>query len=241
MNALAEEDVEQRLGLPMLMVGKLAMFKLDRLSVYGYLRHPLIIRVLRYLRSPTVLLTEPRPRGSAERTPLFSALYLVTYFVTFVCYGTWLHGDECGSVDPRHNVPGHRLVEPNGARVCSEQSRMQQEAYEMDEPRRACVLGAVLQHCEYRCWPLLAAHVRTNHVHVIVDAPLSPEKVLNELKAYASRRLNQIGLDTPDRRRWARHGSTRYLWNRDDVGAAIQYVADLQGDSMAVYVNRGSW
>jgi REP element-mobilizing transposase RayT len=172
---------------------------------------------------------------------LFGALYLVIYFLTFVCYGTWLHGDESGSVDPRHNVPGHRLIEPNAAWVSSEQSRMLQEPYEMDEPTRACVLDAVLQHCEYRNWPLLAAHVRANHVHVIVDAPLSPEKVLNELKAYASRRLNQIGLDPPDRRRWARHGSTRYLWNRDDVEAAVKYVADRQGDPMAVYVNQGSW
>jgi REP element-mobilizing transposase RayT len=118
---------------------------------------------------------------------------------------------------------------------------MAQGPYELDEPRRACVLDAVLQHCEYRNWPLLAAHVRTNHVHVIVDATVAPEKVLNELKAYASRRLNQIGLDTPDRRRWARHGSTRYLWSRDEVGAAVVYVADRQGDPMAVYVNQGSW
>jgi REP element-mobilizing transposase RayT len=118
---------------------------------------------------------------------------------------------------------------------------MTQERYEMDEARRACVLGAVLQHCEYKNWRLLAAHARTNHVHVIVDAPLSPEKILNELKAYASRRLNQIGLDGPERRRWARHGSTRYLWNRDDVAAAIKYVADQQGNPMAVYVSEGSW
>lgn len=78
-------------------------------------------------------------------------------------------------------------------------------------------------------------------MHVIVDAPVAPEKILNEFKAYASRRLNLIGLDTPERRRWARHGSTRYLWNRDDVEAAIAYVADGQGNPMAVYVNEGSW
>ena len=118
---------------------------------------------------------------------------------------------------------------------------MVQEPSVMDEVRRACVLGAVLQHCQYRNWRLLASHIRTNHVHVIVDAPLSPEKVLNELKGYASRRLNEIGLDGPGRRRWARHGSTRYLWNRSDVEVAVKYVADLQGDSMAVYVNQGSW
>jgi hypothetical protein len=88
------------------------------------------------------------------------------------------------------------------------------------------------------CWPV---HVRTNHVHVVVDAPVAPEKVLNEFKAYASRRLNQIGLDNADRRRWSRHGSTRYLWKREEVESAIGYVADRQGDPMALYVNEGRW
>ena len=118
---------------------------------------------------------------------------------------------------------------------------MVQEAYVMDESRRACVLDAVVQHCKCRSWRLLAAHVRTNHVHVIVDAPVTPEKVLNELKAYASRSLNKSGFDKAERRRWARHGSTRYLWDRDDVAAATKYVADQQGDPLAVYVNQGSW
>jgi REP element-mobilizing transposase RayT len=118
---------------------------------------------------------------------------------------------------------------------------MTQEAYEMDEARRLSVLASIREHCEYRRWPLLAVHVRTNHVHVVVDAPVAPEKVLNELKAYASRMLNQAGLDKSDRRRWARHGSTRYLWKREDVEAAIVYVADHQGDPMAMYVNERRW
>jgi REP element-mobilizing transposase RayT len=109
-----------------------------------------------------------------------------------------------------------------------------QEPYEMDEPRRQTVLASILEHCRYRNWPLLAAHIRMNHVHVIVDAPFSPEKVLNELKAYASRHLNQAALDGPDCRRLSRHESTRYLWKHDEVEAAIAYVADRQGEPMAL-------
>ena len=70
---------------------------------------------------------------------------------------------------------------------------------------------------------------------------VAPEKVLNELKAYASRMLNWRGLDTDGRRRWARHGSIRYLWKREDVEAAVVYVADRQGDPMALYVNEDRW
>jgi len=84
---------------------------------------------------------------------------------------------------------------------------------------------------------MLVAHVRSNHVHVVVDAPDRPEKVLNALKAYASRRLNKAGLDGGERRRWSRHGSTRYLWNRKQVEEAIAYVTEDQGEPMALYLN----
>src|SRR6185437_12257614 len=50
-------------------------------------------------------------------------------------------------------------------------------------------------------WNLLAAHVRSNHVHAIVEAEIRPEKILNEFKSYASRELNRLAEDRPDRRR----------------------------------------
>src|SRR5262249_2529101 len=34
--------------------------------------------------------------------------------------------------------------------------------------------------------------MRTNHVHIIVDAEAPPEKIMNDFKAYASRALNRI-------------------------------------------------
>jgi REP element-mobilizing transposase RayT len=33
----------------------------------------------------------------------------------------------------------------------------------------------------------LAAHARTNHVHIVVDADVPPERIMNDLKSYASR------------------------------------------------------
>ncbi len=86
-----------------------------------------------------------------------------------------------------------------------------------------------------RDWSLLAAHVRTSHVHVVVDADTRPERVMNDLKSYASRCLNRMGQDDAGRKRWARHGSTRWLWSRQNVAAAIRYVVDEQGDPMAVF------
>jgi REP element-mobilizing transposase RayT len=112
---------------------------------------------------------------------------------------------------------------------------MDQPPYSMDRMRRAAVLAAILERCSDCHWALLAAHVRTNHVHVVVDADGRPEGIMNDLKSYASRCLNQLGLDGPARKRWARHGSTRWLWEPKNVSAAIRYVVDQQGESMAVF------
>jgi REP element-mobilizing transposase RayT len=113
---------------------------------------------------------------------------------------------------------------------------MSQAAYFLDQPRRDLVLSALIERCSENRWILMAAHVRTNHVHVVIEAERAPERIMNDLKAYASRILNRAALDAPDRKRWARHGSTRWLWDRKNVLAAIAYVADKQGDPMAIFV-----
>jgi REP element-mobilizing transposase RayT len=99
------------------------------------------------------------------------------------------------------------------------------------------VLASLLERSKQRHWTVIAAHVRSNHVHVIIDADAVPERVMNDLKSYPSRHLNATGLDSPDRKRWARHGSTRWLPDRESVEAAIRYVVEKQGDPMAVYVS----
>ena len=108
-------------------------------------------------------------------------------------------------------------------------------AYRLDATRRAIVLRSFIETCRFRGWRLMAAHIRENHVHVIVDSSASAEEVMNALKAYASRALNRLGIDSTDQKRWARHGSTRHLWNHEQISAAITYVLDKQGERMAVY------
>ncbi|MGH2524913.1 MAG: transposase, partial [Anaerolineales bacterium] len=118
----------------------------------------------------------------------------LAYFITFVCYGTWLHGDERGSVDREHNLPGTPYLSPDAERARAEQELMDQPPYELDRQRREVVLKTIQEVCAHRGWSLLAAHVRSNHVHVVVQAVAKPEKVMNDFKAYASRRLNEAGL-----------------------------------------------
>jgi REP element-mobilizing transposase RayT len=81
---------------------------------------------------------------------------------------------------------------------------MDQPPYSLDAPRREAVLASLGERCAQHSWILFAAHVRSNHVHVVVEADTHPERVMNDLKSYASRQLNRLGLDERHRKRWAR-------------------------------------
>ena len=59
---------------------------------------------------------------------------------------------------------------------------------------------------------------------------------MNQFKSYASRELNRLGSDGPNRKRWARHGSTRWLWKDENVKHALQYVIHEQREPMALFV-----
>ncbi len=170
--------------------------------------------------------------GEIRNTPNARPL---AYFITFSCYGARVHGAEDGSVDVFNNRPGTPFLPPDFERQTAETERMDQPVYTMDAARRTVVLRTIREVCDHRKWVLLAAHVRSNHVHVVVQANAQPEKVMNDFKAYASRRLNEGGFDGPERKRWSRHGSTRYLWNSDAVEARVHYTLHEQGEIMAAF------
>ena len=172
-----------------------------------------------------------REKSLALRPPFF-----LTYLITFSCYGSHLHGDERGSIDPKHNQPGSPVRPGEPALQRFERQSMRNPPYLLDSPRREIVLRAILGVCEHRGWTLHAAHVRTNHVHIVVDASRSTEEVTHDFKAYASRMLNQLALDPPERSRWTRHASMRKLADETALERALRYVADSQSEVMALYV-----
>jgi REP element-mobilizing transposase RayT len=183
-----------------------------------------------------------RPEGSGHRLlriPLLCPHYFtVTYLLTFSCYGARLHGDERGSVNRNLNCFGGAFIQPCARLAAAESSQMRQSHYQLDAERRGMALESVLAACARRGWTAMAVHVRETHVHAVVDAGERPESVLTALKAYASRALNEAGLDGSDRRRWSRHGSTIYLWKREDVARGIRYVVDEQGAALEVFENQ---
>src|SRR5438876_10021431 len=79
----------------------------------------------------------------------------LAYFITFTTYGTWLHGDERGSVDRGHNQFDSPWLEPDSSRFAAGRSRMAQAAYALDAARREVVRAAVVDDCRYRAWQRL--------------------------------------------------------------------------------------
>ena len=151
---------------------------------------------------------EPRPSGSGqalripEKNTLLGLLnFIAAYLITFSCYGHHLPGQD-GAVDRRHNVPGTRLAEPRPKLRRNREASLKQAPFEMDADQGAVTLKAIREVCDYKHWELLAAHVRTNHVHAVVDTDAPPEFVMNTFKSYASRALN---LRAARLLRWARH------------------------------------
>jgi REP element-mobilizing transposase RayT len=154
------------------------------------------------------------------------------YLLTWTCYGTWLHGDERGSVDRLHNAVDAPGVTPNVQRRALELSRCEHAPVHLDAAQRAAVQAAIVQVCTYRGWTLHELNVRSNHVHAVVSAPVSPERVANDFKAYSTRRLRAENLIGPDVEPWTRGCSRRYLWKPEQVAAACRYVLDGQGGDL---------
>jgi REP element-mobilizing transposase RayT len=143
--------------------------------------------------------------------------------------------EKSTSVDHLNNTPGTDFLSFNSKRAGLVKKQMSETPYFLDESRRRIVLQAIVEVCSYRQWLLLAAHVRSNHVHCVIHAILQPEKIMNTIKSYASRHLNKANLDGDRVNRWTRHGSTRYLWKEAEVESTIQYVINEQGLPMAVF------
>jgi REP element-mobilizing transposase RayT len=162
----------------------------------------------------------------------------LAYFITFTTYGTWLHGRESGSVDGEHNLPGTPFLSADAEMEAARRGAMRQEPYFLDEPRRVIVLRTIREVARHRAWKLWAVPVRASHVHIVLTAAPKPEKVMVDFKAWTSRRLREAFDGSADRDRWTQHGSTGYLNTEESLKAAITYIVEEQGDTMACFDGR---
>ena len=116
---------------------------------------------------------------------------VMNYLITFRTYGTWLHGDERGSVHKRHNGVGEPLLDHRPALERFEKQQLRGERVTFDMAQRRCVEETLREVAAHRGWEIQALAVQTNHVHAVVNADCDPEKVMKSFKAYATRRLRE--------------------------------------------------
>jgi REP element-mobilizing transposase RayT len=186
--------------------------------------------------------SEPRAvaTGSAKSTSPMKRDYIdfndrsspVGYLITFRCYGTWLHGDERGSVDRHHRVYGAPGLPPSAPRRKHDRDLLKQPPVTLNSQQRAATQAAIRETCQIRRWHLWTVNVRTNHVHVVVSASKKPEALLSALKANATRAMREARLWTSELSPWEFRGSKKYLWNETQLADAIAYVEYDQGEPL---------
>jgi REP element-mobilizing transposase RayT len=144
-----------------------------------------------------------------------------------------LHGDERGSIDRFHNQYKAPYLAPSKLRYAHDRELMRSDAVTLDAAQRKSVQSAIEEVCEHRTWFLHAVNVRTNHVHMVMSIRhANPDRALNDLKAYATRRLRRDALWKHNHSPWADRGSKRRLWNERSIALAIDYVLNGQGVSL---------
>jgi REP element-mobilizing transposase RayT len=158
-----------------------------------------------------------------------SAEFPLAYLITFRCYGTWLHGDERGSTDRFHNHYGEPFIAPSERWRTYNSGKLRHLPITLTAAQRKCVEIAICETCQIRGWSLLAKNARTNHVHSLVAAGITPpDRVLNALKANATRQLRQHGEWLMGSSPWSERGSKPYVWTELGIERAKEYVTSGQ-------------
>jgi REP element-mobilizing transposase RayT len=148
----------------------------------------------------------------------------LAYLITWTTYGTWLPGDGRGWV--AKGAAGIQAADP--ARKSAARASLVESPVGLDPEQRALVEATIRAHCDLRRWSLHAVNARSNHVHVVVTVPATdPTKVMDQFKAWCSRRLNERAEKAPERW-WTRHGSTKWINDDAYLQNAIRYVLERQ-------------
>ena len=181
----------------------------------------------------------------------------IAYLITFRCYGTWLHGDERGSIDRRRKQYGGAFIPENRRWHAYNARALKHAPVSLNREQRKSVEYAIREICLFRNWNLHALNVRTNHAHSLIMAyversgmsvpfavangfadGLPPERILNALKANATRQMRQDGHWPHEYTPWADGGSRRYIWTEFQLEQAKDYVLNEQGGPIPEFDKR---
>jgi REP element-mobilizing transposase RayT len=161
------------------------------------------------------------------------------YLLTIRAYASWLHGDERGSVDPKHNQYNTPTLPSSPSLEKAMRSFSTEIPFKMCQNYRDTVLQSVIETCHYNHWHLYAVHVRTEHIHLVVQSNMTKEKTTGKIKCYATKFLKQSHSELLQRKNfWSRHASTKNIWAPEAIFPALYYVVKRQGEPMALYYDK---
>jgi REP element-mobilizing transposase RayT len=167
-------------------------------------------------------------------------------------YGTWLPGDERGSVtsvrDARpedapsdfrfeHAIPGTPWEEELPGLHRAAEAQMKGPPIHFDVQKAEVVLAQFQETAAYRARVLRAVSIMYNHFHLVVqvaDDP-NPGRMLADFKAYGSRALNRCFGRPPSDTWWTNKGSKRKLKDEEALAAAIHYVLYKQPNPLVAW------
>ncbi len=145
----------------------------------------------------------------------------IAYHISFCTYASWQPGDGPGTPASRELRGRNQWVPPDPTRLERFRQPPAEAPFVIEDGQRAIIAASIKDICAFRGWELLAGRVRAREVQVVVRHAVTPERMMTDMKARATRALRQAGLIGPERRVWARHGSTLYLFHETDVEHAI--------------------
>src|SRR2546421_10613910 len=100
----------------------------------------------------------------------------IAYLITFRCYGTWLHGDERGSVDREHNRYKTPYAAVNNNRRRHNQHLLKSEPVLLSAEQRASVekaIGDTAYIASGACTPAMSARITCIQLFRLVRKNLS--------------------------------------------------------------------
>lgn len=157
------------------------------------------------------------------------------WLLTNTTYGSWLPGDNRWSYTDVSGTTALTPPQPRLARYA--QSVQKGPAIKLSRKQAELVLAQFLETTQYRGWTLPAVAIMYNHFHAVISGPDStkPDKMLADLKAYATRVLNRRYGKPASETWWTTKGSKRFLPDQEAVDAAVEYVLHKQPNPLVTY------
>lgn len=156
---------------------------------------------------------------------------VIAYHIVWTTYGTWLPGDARGWV--KKGTLG--IQGPDPKREQQARAHMAESDVVLDAGQRALVEQVIRDHCGIRNWTLHAVNVRSNHIHVVVTADRDPGNVMNQFKAWCSRKLSDaaglkhiVGVKAGRRHWFTEGGNKEVIEDEEYLENAIRYVLEGQ-------------